>query len=62
MSKKMSIDGQFFIDFVNNDLEMLEKNFSEEQLIDIARQVEEVENIASTSQIIELIEDEDSRG
>lgn len=49
MSKKVSIDGQFFLDFVNNDLDILEKNFSEDQLADIARQVEEVENIANTS-------------
>jgi hypothetical protein len=35
--RKFRIDEQFFIDFINNDLEELEHMFDEEKLRDIAK-------------------------
>lgn len=54
--RRFKIDEQFFIDFINNDLEVLEQMFSEEQLLDIANQLNEAEpqNFVNSSQMLDI--------
>ena len=58
VQKKFSIDDQFFLDFINHDLEVLEQVFSEEQLLEIAEKIDDPQNFQSTSQML-MINDED---
>lgn len=57
--RRFQIDEQFFIDFINKDLEELEHLFTEDQLLDIAQQLNidggvEPQNFGNTSQMFEI--------